>query len=479
MKKFLKKEKAITLISLIVAVTIMIIISALLVYNARTGLKVRKLNMMENDISILDDKVNAYYVKYGALPIEIKYNVSPLPFEDSLNPNDSPDGYYLLDLEAFEGLTLNYGSDFKNVTEENVADYNDLYIINEQSFQIYYAKGIEMDGVMYYTNDISEEIELVELPNIEELEVGDYVDYHPQTEETSYTVEAIYSGYTNDQTIHQDNMTWRILNINKEAKTVDVISTEPTSEQLSLFGALGYNNGVYLLNDLCKTLYSNSSKNAVGRSIKIEDIQDNMDLTVWDYHDSTTSIGKYGVTMTYSGLNIGGPTMYPWQWTQEKSETNKIDNEFVGGTLGRSEQNELTTNTYTQNSYGVDITVTQTGWNDYGDLEEINFKNSNVYELLLEGNPTYWIATRGFIPQTGSTGYFSLQAVKNGEVFCTYGYSDYLFPATEWIGDITLSTTFNSEQEVTRNIRPIVTIPFDKINLNIGDGSKESPWGIK
>ena len=165
MKKVLKKEKAITLISLIVAVTIMIIISALLIYNARTGLKIRTLNMMENDISILDDKVNAYYVKYGALPIEIKYNVNPLPFENTLNPNDSPDGYYVLDLEAFEGLTLNYGADFKNVTEENVADYNDLYIINEQSFQIYYAKGIEMDEVMYYTNDIAEEIKLVELGN--------------------------------------------------------------------------------------------------------------------------------------------------------------------------------------------------------------------------------------------------------------------------------------------------------------------------
>ena len=118
--------------------------------------------MMKNDIDLLEDKVSAYYMEYGALPVEIKYNVSPLPFESVKNPNDSTDGYYVLDLKVFEGLTLNYGADFDRVTEDTVADYNDLYVINEQSHQIYYVKGIEMDGMMYYTNDTGDEVSLVE-----------------------------------------------------------------------------------------------------------------------------------------------------------------------------------------------------------------------------------------------------------------------------------------------------------------------------
>ena len=161
MKKRLKNN-GISLISLVVAVSIMIIISGLLIYNAKTGIKVRNLNMMRNDIELLDDKVNAYYVKYAALPISIKYNVSPLPFESAINPNDSVDGYYVLDLSVFEGLTLNYGSDYNKVTEANVADnkYKDLYVINEQSHQIYYVRGIELDGVKYYTNGTAEEVAL-------------------------------------------------------------------------------------------------------------------------------------------------------------------------------------------------------------------------------------------------------------------------------------------------------------------------------
>ena len=161
MKKNLENKKGITLITLVVAVSIMIIISGLLIYNARTGIKVRNFNMMKNDIDLLDDKVNAYYVKYGALPVEIKYNVSPLPFESVKNPNDSTDSYYVLDLKAFEGLTLNYGADYDKLTEDTVAEYNDYYVINEQSHQIYYVRGIEMDGVMYYTNSIDDEVSLI------------------------------------------------------------------------------------------------------------------------------------------------------------------------------------------------------------------------------------------------------------------------------------------------------------------------------
>ena len=168
MKKYKEKnqrkhnaEKGITLITLVVAVSIMIIISGMLIYNAKSGIKMRNLKMMQNDIDLLDNKVDSYYVKYGALPAEIEYNVTPLSFESVKSPNDN-DKYYVLDLKAFEGLTLNYGADFnKTDIETNVANYTDLYVINEQSHHIYYVRGIEMDGVMYYTNDNEEEAQKI------------------------------------------------------------------------------------------------------------------------------------------------------------------------------------------------------------------------------------------------------------------------------------------------------------------------------
>ena len=71
MKKI--KESGITLITLVIAVIILIIISSLLVYNAKTGIKLRTLKKMYNDIELLSDKVESHYAKYGALPAEFEY----------------------------------------------------------------------------------------------------------------------------------------------------------------------------------------------------------------------------------------------------------------------------------------------------------------------------------------------------------------------------------------------------------------------
>ncbi len=157
MNKLKRKNKGITLITLVIAVTILIIISSLLVYNAKNGIKMRNLKMMYNDIELLSDKVEAYNAKYGALPAEIEYwgtrYFSP-------EPNDN-DKYYVIDLHALDGISLNYGSDFENITsEQDTLNYDNLYIINEQSHHIYYARGIEMDGVLYYTADSDDEITL-------------------------------------------------------------------------------------------------------------------------------------------------------------------------------------------------------------------------------------------------------------------------------------------------------------------------------
>ena len=155
MKK--NKELGITLVTLMVAVCILIIISSILIYNARTGIRLRNLKMMYNDIELLSDKVNSYYTKYGALPAEIEYEGN-IYFEQQPNDNDI---YYVVDLNALDGISLNYGHDFKNITsDDDTLAYNDIYIINEESHHIYYARGIEMDEDVYYTNDEDDSVSI-------------------------------------------------------------------------------------------------------------------------------------------------------------------------------------------------------------------------------------------------------------------------------------------------------------------------------
>ena len=159
------EKKGLSLISLTIAVVILIIISSMLLYNAKSGIKIRKLEMMMNDISLLSDKLNSYYVEYGAIPAEIEYSnttlLKRLKDSNQIGQNDN-DVYYVIDLKALDGVTLNYGRDFSNIsTEEDTKKCEDVYIVNEQSHKVYYVKGIEMDRIWYYTDTNDDETSIV------------------------------------------------------------------------------------------------------------------------------------------------------------------------------------------------------------------------------------------------------------------------------------------------------------------------------
>lgn len=224
----MKKNAGISLISLTITVIVLIIITSVLIYNAKNGIKIRALNLMENDIEMLDDKINAYYVRYGTLPIEIKY-IGDIFF--SPQADDGPD-YYVIDLKALEGITLNYGTDFNNINNENdTLEKLDVYIINENSHQVYYAKGIQMDGVWYYTTTESDLISMKINSTLEMREFGEK-GYQFTLTTTNRGQEYSYKIYINDT---EDGST-RVL---KEGTTTESVIT---TEEYETFFDIGIRN---------------------------------------------------------------------------------------------------------------------------------------------------------------------------------------------------------------------------------------------
>lgn len=141
----IKKDKGVTLVALVITIALMMIISSAVVYNSYKSFEVNHMKKMLNDLELLEDKVSNYYLKYKALPVLAKYSIPS--FERNSGDNDE---YYIIDLEAMEGIALNYGKDFKNASSSN-----DIYIINELTHTIYYVKGIEMDGVRYHYKNVT------------------------------------------------------------------------------------------------------------------------------------------------------------------------------------------------------------------------------------------------------------------------------------------------------------------------------------
>ena len=210
-----KKIKGLSLISLTIAVVILIIISSLLIYNAKNGVKIRAYKMLQNDVQLLEDKVNAYYVKYSAIPAEIEYvNTTLLNRifnESEKSPNDGEE-YYVIDLKALEGVTLNYGKDYENIsTEDDTRKYEDVYIINKESHHIYYVKGINFDGKWYYTNENDDEVNVVERKKwVSAVTYGEGKIIALDNRGTLYTTDVNYEGKINENRNYQ-----KLLNVDE------------------------------------------------------------------------------------------------------------------------------------------------------------------------------------------------------------------------------------------------------------------------
>lgn len=187
MKKNLKKEKGISLISLTITITILVIITNILVYKAKDNVYIKSLTNMYNDISNLREKISNYYATYGGIPAKVKYEntqeIEKLKEAKVIGANDNENEYYVIDLSALEGLTLNFGREYETIknmgtiTEDKQTQVNslkDIYIINKNSHNIFYVAGVSGgDGKYYYTDDKNIDQEKIDLRYVEGVKIPD------------------------------------------------------------------------------------------------------------------------------------------------------------------------------------------------------------------------------------------------------------------------------------------------------------------
>lgn len=182
MSKFLKEQKGINLISLSVAVTVILILTSITLYNATENIKISKLKAMQADIENLSDKVSSYYSQYGELPVNknIEYtNINKIKNSGVISSFVDTGKFYVIDLSKIENLTLNYGEEYEKIkngettTSEQINELTDIYIINETSHNVFYVAGINLNDRVYYTNYTAADIDTkaVELKYYDNVEI--------------------------------------------------------------------------------------------------------------------------------------------------------------------------------------------------------------------------------------------------------------------------------------------------------------------
>ena len=229
------------------------------------------------------------------------------------------------------------------------------------------------------------------------IKIGDSVNYTYDTASSSYTLESKYSGYGSNQTIAQTTgLTWKVLNVDKENDTVDIISTNPTSSTVTFANILGYNNGPYLMNEICKAQYSNKTLGVEARSINLLDMEKHLTAAGITNRNACTNEVKYGTTNTYTS-NTKYPSLYANQKgagpniTAANASTISQPDITKGNDPYEESKPIATTEPTTDNTSGTGnpLTVTQTYY-----YIPINDTNYGTASSILANGTTFWVASR-------------------------------------------------------------------------------------
>lgn len=269
-------------------------------------------------------------------------------------------------------------------------------------------------------------------------EIGKYVDYEPVS--GNFSSDKTYSGYNSTKDFSTNTEAqWQILFVNDDI--VRLIAENPTNTAFSLSGANGYNNGVKLLNDASKAMYSNSSLGAVARSIKIEDIE-----SISSYDKTTyTNYGK-----EYS------PSSYKYYPNIFKDElTGSVDGRY-GSLLGLSDQTEYITGSTEATILGGKMT--------YYSYTMSTTYMSSTYLNIFKKSTTYWFATRCVqYNRADDSFHFGIFHAKNGTI-----------GSDGWYG------SDDGGWGTNYALRPVVEIDRSAVTIGrLGDGSRNSQYSIE
>ncbi len=276
-------------------------------------------------------------------------------------------------------------------------------------------------------------------------QVGEIVSYTPDTPSTGYDLSTAKSGYSSAQTIDgtYDPTTWKIMEVDENGNITKLLGIGANTVYFQ--GSTGYNNGVYLLNDICKSRYGNASLGATARSLNIEDIESKMNskgiAARNAYKDGTT---QYGTTITFKGYN----TQYPAIYAQEKYSGVDVSDvadgtQVITGSVDTTAQGKMnpngksgsdniyTTLPETSETTGpskANLTCTKTYY--YMFRPSSYFDDSNFYNMIFRAETYCWLASRYvFCDSSYAFAHFGLRRVcdnrfDDGLLFTSAGYND-------------------------------------------------------
>ena len=310
-----KQKQGISLISLIITIIVIIILAAIVIFSGMGTPEKAQLSAVISDIDNVQTAVDqAYYGFYTEKSVAGEVWTKSQFYEavatgETNRDNLTGTGIVPISKDGMVKMTLpNYEGRSWGVAVEDIDDHT-------QVGSVVLYPGFETDGKIYSTlldvqNDgrdtqltggiqSSGTVKLADL-----LEVGDYVEYIPDTAE--YTTDTNNTGYTSAQTLNTETKDWRVLYVNSETGEVLLTTNGIVNDGTYLQGTKGYFRGPTELNNICKALYSNSSLGITARSMTVEDLNKACNYTPseptrYAYYPRGTTFEEGETTIEYNG----------------------------------------------------------------------------------------------------------------------------------------------------------------------------------
>ena len=304
--------------------------------------------------------------------------------------------------------------------------------------------------------------------------IGKIVSYTPDTPSTGYDLSTAKSGMSMAQTIDgtYDPTTWKIMDVDENGNITKLLGIG--SKDVYLHGSTGYNNGVYLLNDICKSRYGNASLGATARSLTIEDIESRMNskgIAARNAYKSGTT--QYGTTRKYTGDYAQYPAIYAQEKYSGVDVSDVADGtQVITGSVdttaqskmnpsGKTQSEDVYTAATTDTSKTASTTLTCTHTFYEMDSPSPYFDDSNFYNMIFGTGKVFWLASRYVSWYSfNSTADFGLRYVYHS--------------------DLTDSSLFISNGGTPRNdnrLAPVVSLGSG-IQVKSGEGTTEKPYVI-
>ena len=308
--------------------------------------------------------------------------------------------------------------------------------------------------------------------------IGKIVSYTSDTPSTGYDLSAAKSGevWGKNQTIDStyDPTTWKIMEVDENGNITKLLGIG--AKKVLFCGTTGYNNGVYLLNDICKSRYGNASLGATARSLNIEDIESRMNATGIAARNAYKSgTVQYGTTRKYTGSNAQYPAIY----AQEKYSGIEVSDvadgtQVITGSVDTTAQSKMNPSGKTQSedvyttpttdkltTDATTLTCTQTDYPMFMANASSYFDDTNFYSMIFKTGTNFYLASR-YVSCNSNRSYanFGLRYVRD-----SYLYSFELFSSN--------STGYTSNFYLA----PVVSLGSG-IQVKSGEGTTEKPYVI-